>query len=139
LKNTGKKPDITVVAKAELAQSYMAQPQTAFLLVSWQGCSLDRWCSFFLVKRVAQPYPCRTGEWPAPLFFEWDFSDKNDNDALRLPASFQNGDFDTHFKVFHELMSNKVFEILLVASPYDAYILEEDGSLASKIINEYQG
>jgi hypothetical protein len=48
-------------------------------------------------------------------------------------------DFDTHFKVFHELMSNKVMEILLVASAYDAYILEEDGSLASKIINEYRG
>jgi DNA-binding NarL/FixJ family response regulator len=48
-------------------------------------------------------------------------------------------DFDTHFKVFHELMSNKVLEILLVASAYDAYILEEDGSLASKIINEYRG
>lgn len=56
-----------------------------------------------------------------------------------LPVSFQDEDFDTHFKVFHELMSNKVFEILLVASPYDAYILEEDGSLASKIINEYRG
>ncbi len=56
-----------------------------------------------------------------------------------LPASFQDEEFDAHFKVFHELMSNKVFEILLVASPYDAYILEEDGSLASKIINEYQG
>ena len=56
-----------------------------------------------------------------------------------LPVSFQDEDFDTHFKVFHELMSNKVFEILLVASPYDAYILEEDGSLASKIIGEYQG
>ena len=55
------------------------------------------------------------------------------------PALFQNEDLDTHFKVFHELMSNKVFEILLVASPYDAYILEEDGSLASKIINEYRG
>jgi CheY-like chemotaxis protein len=48
-------------------------------------------------------------------------------------------EFDTHFKVFHELMSKKVMEILLVASPYDAYILEEDGSLASKIINEYRG
>ncbi|MBC2742880.1 MAG: phosphoenolpyruvate synthase/pyruvate phosphate dikinase, partial [Desulfosarcina sp.] len=61
------------------------------------------------------------------------------NNALNLPASFQDEDFDTHFKVFHELMSNKVFEILLVASPYDAYILEEDGSLASKITNEYRG
>lgn len=47
--------------------------------------------------------------------------------------------FDTHFKVFHELMSNKVLEILLVASAYDAYILEEDGSLAARIINEYHG
>jgi hypothetical protein len=62
-----------------------------------------------------------------------------DHDNFSLPVSFQDEDFDTHFKVFHELMSNKVFEILLVASPYDAYILEEDGSLASKIINEYQG
>lgn len=48
-------------------------------------------------------------------------------------------EFDTHFKVFHELMSIKVLELLLVASPYDAYILEEDVSLASKIINEYRG
>lgn len=63
---------------------------------------------------------------------------KNSANA-NLPAIFQHGDFDAHFKVFHELMSNKVFEILLVASPYDAYILEEDGSLASKIINEYRG
>ena len=56
-----------------------------------------------------------------------------------IPTSFQDEDFDTHFKVFHELMSNKVTEVLLVASPYDAYILEEDGSLASKITSEYPG
>ncbi len=48
-------------------------------------------------------------------------------------------DFDPHFKIFHELMPYKVREILLVSSPYDAYILEEDGSLASRIINEYRG
>ncbi|NOQ46226.1 MAG: response regulator, partial [Desulfobulbaceae bacterium] len=48
-------------------------------------------------------------------------------------------DFDPHFKIFHELMVFKVREILLVSSPYDAYIMEEDGSMASKIINEYQG
>ncbi len=59
--------------------------------------------------------------------------------SLDLAVSFQDEDFDAHFKVFHELMSVKVSEILLVASPYDAYILEEDGSLASKIINEYRG
>ena len=54
---------------------------------------------------------------------------------LRYMAS----EFDTHFKVFHELMSKKVMDILLVASAYDAYVLEEDGSLASRIINEYNG
>jgi len=43
------------------------------------------------------------------------------------------------FNVFHELMSIKVKEILLVSSPYDAFIMEEDGSLASRIINEYHG
>jgi len=48
-------------------------------------------------------------------------------------------DFDAHFNVYHELMALKVQEILLVSSPYDAYIMEEDGSLASKIINEYRG
>ncbi len=47
--------------------------------------------------------------------------------------------FDPHFKIYHELMAFKVREILLVSSPYDAYIMEEDGSLASRIINEYHG
>jgi CheY-like chemotaxis protein len=58
---------------------------------------------------------------------------------MPIAPSYLASDFDTHFKVFHKLMSIKVLEILLVASPYDAYILEEDGSLASKIINEYSG
>jgi len=44
-----------------------------------------------------------------------------------------------NFKGYQELMSLKVREILLVSSPYDAFIIEEDGSLASRIINEYQG
>jgi hypothetical protein len=51
-----------------------------------------------------------------------------------FPADFNIAEFDTHFNVFHELMSKKVQEILVVSSPYDAYIMEEDGSLASKII-----
>ncbi len=40
---------------------------------------------------------------------------------------------------FQDLMLHRVYEILLVASPYDAYILEEDGQLAEQIINEYLG
>jgi len=47
--------------------------------------------------------------------------------------------FDPHFKVFHELMPFKVQEILLVSSLYDAYIMEEDGSITTKIIHEYHG
>jgi CheY-like chemotaxis protein len=47
--------------------------------------------------------------------------------------------FDLSFKVFHELMAKKVTEILLVSSPYDAFIMEEDGRLAERIIHEYRG
>jgi len=47
--------------------------------------------------------------------------------------------FDPHFKIFHDLMPFKVQEILLVSSPYDAYIMEEDGSIATRLINEYHG
>lgn len=48
-------------------------------------------------------------------------------------------DFDPHFKIFHELMPFKVQEILLVSSLYDAFIMEEDGSLATRLIHEYRG
>lgn len=48
-------------------------------------------------------------------------------------------DFDLSFKVFYELMANRVGEILLVSSPYDAFIMEEDGRLAERIITEYRG
>jgi hypothetical protein len=48
-------------------------------------------------------------------------------------------DFDPHFKIFHELMPFKVQEILLVSSVYDAFLMEEDGSLATRLINEYHG
>jgi hypothetical protein len=48
-------------------------------------------------------------------------------------------DLDSNFKVFHELMAHKIREILLVLSPYDAFIMEEDTSLSTRIINEYSG
>jgi CheY-like chemotaxis protein len=48
-------------------------------------------------------------------------------------------DFDPRFKIFHELMSRKVRDILLVSTPYDAWILEEDCRLSERIINEYRG
>ncbi|MFH1981468.1 MAG: PEP/pyruvate-binding domain-containing protein [Pseudomonadota bacterium] len=57
--------------------------------------------------------------------------DMLDDDSLRS--------LDTRFSTYHDLMAAKVLDILLVANPYDAYILEEDGSLAAKIISEYSG
>ena len=34
---------------------------------------------------------------------------------------------------FQDLMQYRIHEILLVASPYDAFILEEDGKLTEQI------
>jgi hypothetical protein len=48
-------------------------------------------------------------------------------------------DLGSSFKVFHELMAHKIHDILLVLSPYDAFIMEEDTSLSTRIINEYRG
>ena len=42
-------------------------------------------------------------------------------------------------KIYHELMGKKVGDILLVSSPYDAFIMEEEGRLSNRIINEYKG
>ena len=58
---------------------------------------------------------------------------------MLTPGLFQPEDFDLSFKVFHELMARKVTEILLVSSPYDAFIMEEEGRLAERIIHEYRG
>ena len=48
-------------------------------------------------------------------------------------------DFDPRFKIFHELMRNKVKDVLFVSSLYDFTIMEEDSRLAERIINEYRG
>ena len=48
-------------------------------------------------------------------------------------------DFDPRFKIFHELMARKVRDVLLVSTPYDAWILEEDCRLSERIIHEYRG
>jgi CheY-like chemotaxis protein len=48
-------------------------------------------------------------------------------------------DFDPRFKIFHELMARKIRDILLVSTPYDAWIMEEDCRLSERIIHEYRG
>ena len=62
----------------------------------------------------------------------------NQNQNTNLPNNNLD-DFDLSFKIFHELMAKKVTEILLVSSPYDAFIMEEEGRLAERIIHEYRG
>ncbi|MBU0728733.1 MAG: phosphoenolpyruvate synthase/pyruvate phosphate dikinase [Proteobacteria bacterium] len=57
--------------------------------------------------------------------------------GLTKDLSFQ--DFEADFKVFHELMPNRIRKVLLVLSLFDAFILEEGGSLTSKIVSEYRG
>ncbi len=58
---------------------------------------------------------------------------------MSIPVELDARDFELSFKLFHRLMADKVREILLVSSPYDAFIMEEDGRLAERIINEYRG
>lgn len=48
-------------------------------------------------------------------------------------------DPDSRFKLFHELMQWKVHDILLVSTPYDAWVLEGDCRLSERIISEYRG
>ncbi len=51
-------------------------------------------------------------------------------------------DFYTRFKFgednFHNLMQKRVGSVLLIASYYDAYILEQDGRLSEQIVGEYR-
>ena len=44
-----------------------------------------------------------------------------------------------HFKdiSFVNLMTKRIFNVLLVANPYDAFMLEDDGRIDEKIFNEY--
>lgn len=43
-----------------------------------------------------------------------------------------------HHRRFHDLMPFRVREVLLVSSPYDAFILEEDGQLTEQVFFEYR-
>jgi len=58
---------------------------------------------------------------------------------MTLPIDSFAQDFDPKFKIFHELMARKVRDVLLVSTPYDAWIMEEDCRLSERIIHEYRG
>lgn len=44
---------------------------------------------------------------------------------------------ETWYRRFHDLMPFRVREVLLVSSPYDAFILEEDGRLTERLFTDY--
>ncbi|MCG8532143.1 MAG: hypothetical protein MI749_15980 [Desulfovibrionales bacterium] len=46
---------------------------------------------------------------------------------------------DNKITVYHDLMREKVEHILLVSSPYDAWVMEEDCKLSERLANEYRG
>ncbi|MEJ2689146.1 MAG: PEP/pyruvate-binding domain-containing protein [Deltaproteobacteria bacterium] len=48
-------------------------------------------------------------------------------------------DKDAGFKIYQDLMPFKVRDILLVHTAYDAFVMEGDGTLASRIVTQYHG
>lgn len=46
---------------------------------------------------------------------------------------------DSKFSMYHELMTRKVRDILLISTPYDAWVMEEDCKLSERIVSEYRG
>jgi hypothetical protein len=39
---------------------------------------------------------------------------------------------------FHQLMRHRIMDILLVASPYDAFVLEEAGQIGERVVGEFR-
>ncbi|MDR3564744.1 MAG: DUF5752 family protein [Negativicutes bacterium] len=46
-------------------------------------------------------------------------------------------DLKTRFSGVHDLMKFRITEILLVSTPYDGFVLEEDGQLSEQIYNQF--
>lgn len=59
-------------------------------------------------------------------------ADERIESLFRTYSSYKNNN-----EVFHDLMQYKVKEILLVATLYDAFILEQEGQLTERIFGEY--
>jgi CheY-like chemotaxis protein len=45
----------------------------------------------------------------------------------------------SYFKLFHDLMPNKINRILLICTSYEAWIMEEECRLSEQIVHEYRG
>ncbi|WP_147820032.1 PEP/pyruvate-binding domain-containing protein [Salidesulfovibrio onnuriiensis] len=49
------------------------------------------------------------------------------------------GGSESKFRTYHDLMAHKVRDILLISTPYDAWVMEEDCKLSERIVSEYRG
>lgn len=50
---------------------------------------------------------------------------------------YQWGNFYLKDVTFVDLMRRRIYNVLIVANPYDAFMLEDDGRVEEKIYNEY--
>src|SRR3970040_128641 len=41
-------------------------------------------------------------------------------------------------QAFHDLMRSRIMDILLVASPYDSFLLEEAGQIGDRVVGEFR-
>ena len=53
----------------------------------------------------------------------------------KIPQEFNQ--FYLHDVTFANLMMRRIYNVLIVANPYDAFMLEDDGRIEEKIYNEY--
>lgn len=54
-----------------------------------------------------------------------------------IPANLQVRKFNFNDTSFNVLMKNRIYHVLLIASAYDTFILEDDGRIDEQIFNEY--
>ena len=55
--------------------------------------------------------------------------------ATNIPQEFNN--FFLKDVSFVNLMTKRIFNVLIVANPYDAFMLEDDGRIDEKVFDEY--
>ena len=58
-------------------------------------------------------------------------------DANKPLSPLSLDDYEPKFTGFYDLMPFRVREILLVSSPYDAFVLSEDGRLSDRVFEDY--
>ncbi len=58
----------------------------------------------------------------------------NEGDHKNLDLGYR-----SRFASFHELMRHRIRDILMVSSPYDSFVLGEEGGLYELLVNEYMG